>query len=69
MIHNTYNILGTDWNSSSNNNHGGGEIMYPLFRSKKKKKPRVEVRGKKVQHSQKYYKNQLGTDICVMSSF
>ena len=68
MIHNTYNILGTDWNSSSHNNHGGGKIMYPLFGSKKKK-PRVEVRGKKVQHSQKYYKNQLGTDICVMISF
>ena len=25
MIHNTYNILGTDWNSSSHNNHGGGK--------------------------------------------
>jgi len=37
MTHNTYNILGTDWNSSSHNNHGGGKIMYPLFGSKKEK--------------------------------
>lgn len=70
MFHNTDNILGTEWNSSSHNNHSGGKNMYLLFgQKKKKKKPGVGGEESPTHKNILISKNKWGTDICVMSPF